>query len=119
MNGPPGWLSIIRIWRLRRRVELCESAVPVVVERGAGRIHGGSWGGEQSLPHWGPGGPTAPLGLIRLGMDILGEGSAGLAGSATLAAAQQLEASLDMDIAGIELGSALIRIQGIVDLIVA
>jgi hypothetical protein len=50
-------------------------------------------------------------------MDILRQRSAGLARS--LAAAQQLEASLDMNIGRIELSSALICIQGIIDLVVA
>ena len=118
LNRAPSWLSIIWIRRLRRGVELGEPAVPVVVERGAGRVDRGSLGRSRVAP-LGTGRPNSAAGLIRLGMDILGEGSAGLAGSATLAAAQQLEASLDMDIAGIELGSALIRIQGIIDLIVA
>lgn len=71
---------------------------------------------------------VAPLGpwradstasLIRLGMDVLGEGSAGLARCAALAAAQQLEAGLDMDIARVELRSALVCVQGVVDLVVA
>jgi hypothetical protein len=52
-------------------------------------------------------------------MDILRQGSAGLSRGAALAAAQQLEARLDMDVSGVELRRALVRIQGIVDLIVA
>jgi hypothetical protein len=116
LNGASGRLPIIRVGRLRRGIELSESATPAV-DGGARRRSRESWWSR-----------VAPLGawradstasLIRLGMDVLGEGSAGLARCAALAAAQQLEAGLDMDIARVELRSALVCVQGVVDLVVA
>jgi hypothetical protein len=51
-------------------------------------------------------------------MDILRKGGAGLPRSTTLPVAQQLESSLDVDVAWVKLRRALIRIQRIIDLIV-
>ena len=114
LDRTAGRLTIVWVRGLRRGIEFCESAAPSI-DRG---IAWGALGGRGCrISPLRTGRTNGSAGLVRLGMDILRQGSGGLC-RATLAAAQQLEASLDMDVGWVELCCALICIQGIVDLII-
>lgn len=110
--------SLIWVWRLGGRVDVGEPAGPIVSRSSRGR----GWTTRRRLLR-----RTAPLranwsrrsgGLIGLRMYISRLGSRWRAPIATTRA-EKLQSSLDVRISGVKLGSSLIGIQGIGDLVVA
>jgi hypothetical protein len=103
---------------MRRWIDLGQAATPAICGWSRWWSRGWRLGGRVSpLRSWRTNCPSC---LVRLRMDVLRKWSTGLhRESVGLAAAEELKASFDVHVLGIELGGSLVGIQGIVDLVVA
>lgn len=111
-----GRLMAERVRGLRRRVDIGQSAGPVLARssalrsvRRAGRL----------LNSAAPGRAGGPVGLVSLGMDVGRLRGAGRRSAVASTGSQQLKPGLDVRVSGVELGGALVRIEGVGDLVVA
>lgn len=111
---------LVRVRWLRRRVDLGEPIGGPVSWSWAGWWSGWCWrrclrGGSPLRPWWTHGAG----GLVCIGVHILRNRRRGVHRGHALSASEKLQACLDVDIAGIQLVRALVRIERIADLIVA
>lgn len=111
---------LVRVRWLRRRVDLGEPVGGPVSWPRAGWWSCWCWrrclrGGSPLRPWWTHGAG----GLVRIGVHVLRNRRGGVHGRHALTTSEKLQACLDVDVAGIQLVRALVRIERIADLIVA